>query len=623
MRKHLGFLLLLFLVFTSCKNQEDKNKTQEPKVPAIPFEHLSLKSISDFRYSSDHHDNWSVAGTVYANRNIVHSLQTSPGTGILVSKPTDTDRAELLTKFKHGDIDLELDFMMPKGSNSGIYFMGRYEVQIFDSWLKPNDSLQYGDCGGIYERMAHGQGFEGQAPAINACKAPGLWQHLKVRFQAPRFDASGKKISNAKFVYVYLNGALVQKNVEASLPTLGSYFSDEQPLGPLEIQGSHGPVAYKNIKYRTYIPQRIALKDMTLKVYKSLYTNLDTLQRIKPVRIFRPDSLSQLSYNKYEQGVYKGTMSIPADGEYIFKLQAGGPSWLWIDSQLVVDNDTSGDYFTPHYEKVHLDQGNHLFALVYNNRYQQFKLSYQATHIPETLLSTPSSAFPKPAPAPYIVEVADKAVTQRGFMMHDGEKLTHVIAVGLPGGINYAYNLNNYNIISVWRGGFIDAADMWRSRGEEQLALPLGGITVLGGKPTVQMMQHKGDEWPRNIPADSGVFRNRSYRLTDKGMPLFAYTYKNITVNDYIHPVDNSKGLQRELTLTFNNATENLCVLLAEGALIDKLPDSSYAVDNYNYYLTDLAGARPEVVKVENGYRLVAALKPQGNVARIKYNIIW
>src|SRR5699024_10232101 len=140
-------------------------------------------------------------------------------------------------------------------------------------------------------------GYEGHAPRINASKAPGLWQHLKVRFKAPRFDSNGNKISNATFVYVYLNGALVQKNVEASLPTLGSYFSDEKPLGPLEIQGSHGPIAFRNIKYKTYIPDRITLNNMELKVYKSLYPNVDTLEQLKPDRILHPDSLSQLSYN--------------------------------------------------------------------------------------------------------------------------------------------------------------------------------------------------------------------------------------------------------------------------------------------------------------------------------------
>jgi len=74
--------------------------------------------------------------------------------------------------------------------------MGRYEVQLFDSWSVK--APKYSDCGGIYERWdeARGpgkQGYEGHAPLANASRAPGLWQHLHIEFQAPRFDAAGKK----------------------------------------------------------------------------------------------------------------------------------------------------------------------------------------------------------------------------------------------------------------------------------------------------------------------------------------------------------------------------------------------------------------------------------------------
>lgn len=623
MKHKLLYLLILSILFIGCKNKTSKEEHKATS-HTIPFHDLKLNDTADFLYSSSPHKNWSVAGKVYSDRNVTHSLETTSGTGILVSKPTDSDKAELLTQFEHGDIDLELDFMMPKGSNSGIYFMGRYEVQLFDSWLKPKDSLHYGDCGGIYERMANGKGYEGHAPALNACKAPGLWQHLKVRFRAPRFDSSGKKISNACFVWVYLNGALVQQNVEASLPTLGAYFSDEKPLGPLEIQGSHGPVAFKDIRYKTYIPQGIRLKNMQLKVYKSLYKNIDTLKQLKPDRILHPDSLSQLSYNKFEQGIYTGKMIIPDSGEYIFKLQAGGPAWLWIEDTLIVSNHLSGDYFKPWYGKKRFDQGSYPFTLIYNNRYQQFKLSYEATHIPVTSLTTTSSAFPENKPDPYVIKVNKRAVVQRGFMMHKGKKLTHTIAVGLPGGINYAYSLSNYNMLSVWRGGFVDAADMWRARGEQQLELPLGGITEFSGKPSVKMLNDKDDPWPEMIPVDSEIFTHRGYQLLKNDAPVFFYTYKNVEVKDHIHRDASGKGLEREISFTLHQPNDKLYFLLADGRLIKKSPGNSYAVNNFNYYIAHIqSDGIPAIVKNDAHYRLLIPIVAKNGKASVKYDIIW
>ncbi|HEX5552097.1 MAG TPA: family 16 glycoside hydrolase [Chitinophagaceae bacterium] len=636
MKHTLLCLPLSLLILASCKHQ---GATQNPAstastVPTIPYRHLDLTDTADFVYSSPDHNNWSIAGKVFSDRNTVHSLEPSVGTGVLLSKPTDADKAELLTKFQQGDMDLELDFMMPKGSNSGIYFMGRYEVQLFDSWLKPADSLRYGDCGGIYERMAGGHGYEGTAPALNACKAPGLWQHLKVRFRAPRFDASGKKVANACFMWVYLNGALVQQNVRPTLPTLGSFYSDEKPTGPLEIQGSHGPVAFRNIRYRTYINGRIQLKDMELKVYKSLLANINTLKGLTPDRILHPDSLSQLSYNKFEQGMYHGTVVVPDSGEYIFKLQAGGPAWLWIDSALIVSNHGSGDYFTPWYKTVHLSKGSHRFSLAYNNRYQQFKLTYQATHIPVTALTTPSSAFPEPALQPYIIAVGRRAEVQRGFLMHHGKKMTHAMAVGLPGGINYAYSLATENILSAWRGGFVNTADMWRERGEQQLEQPLGGVTTFDGLPAVQILQDKNGPWPASLRVDSSLFTHRGYRLLEDGSPEFFYTYKNVAIQDQLEADKAEGGLARKLTFSFHSPEKragdqgDLYLLAAEGDLIKKLPDGSFAIGDDNYYIAGVKSASPPLiikntVKNVDHYRLLIPITAKKDTASIRYNIIW
>ena len=85
-------------------------------------------------------------------------------------------------------------------------------------------------------------------PKINACKAPGEWQKYEIHFQAPRFDADGKKTGNARFLKVILNGKVLHENVEMKKQTPGGVTGREHATGPLMFQGNHGPVAYRNIK---------------------------------------------------------------------------------------------------------------------------------------------------------------------------------------------------------------------------------------------------------------------------------------------------------------------------------------------------------------------------------------
>jgi hypothetical protein len=145
---------------------------------------------------------------------------------------------DIFTEAKFGDIHLELEFMVPKGSNSGVYLMGEYEVQILDSYGKPDDKLGQGDLGALYSAAA---------PKKNAAKKPGEWQKFVIDFQAPKFDGD-KKTSNANFIKVVLNDVVLHENVEMKQHTPGGLTGKEHATGPLMFQGDHGPVAFRNIK---------------------------------------------------------------------------------------------------------------------------------------------------------------------------------------------------------------------------------------------------------------------------------------------------------------------------------------------------------------------------------------
>jgi hypothetical protein len=173
---------------------------------------------------------------------------------LLVAQPEPGDRivngpqgktANLVTDATFGSFELYLEFMIAKGSNAGVYLHGLYEIQIFDSFGYAGP-LTVGDCGGVYESGNGG----GSAPALNASRAPGEWQSFRIWFAAPRFDASGKKIGNARILRVALNGDVVQQNVEAPEPTVSHMRIAEAARNPIMLQGDHGPVAFRNIYIR-------------------------------------------------------------------------------------------------------------------------------------------------------------------------------------------------------------------------------------------------------------------------------------------------------------------------------------------------------------------------------------
>ena len=202
-----------------------------------------LLALEDFMQP---HGNWFEAGNAKLNPADEKKLVAVDGKGVLISEQGKT--VNLVTKEKFGDIKVELDFMISKKSNSGVYLQGRYEIQIYDSWGKENPVSW--DCGGIYERYDGTKTYEGNPPMVNASKQPGEWQHLEIIFNAPHFNSKGEKIKNAVFKKVKLNGIIVQKNAEVTGPTASSLDNKEEPLGPLMLQGDHFPVAYRNIKLK-------------------------------------------------------------------------------------------------------------------------------------------------------------------------------------------------------------------------------------------------------------------------------------------------------------------------------------------------------------------------------------
>jgi len=160
------------------------------------------------------------------------------------------------TKKSFGNCQLHIEWASPtpptgtsqSRGNSGVYFMGKYEVQILDSYTADNykDNRTYADG---QAAALYGQ----YPPIVNACRRPGEWQTYDISFLAPKFDKDGKLVRRAR-VTVWHNGLVVQNNVEYWGPSAHKqknpqYRRHEAKL-PISLQDHGNPVRFRNIWIR-------------------------------------------------------------------------------------------------------------------------------------------------------------------------------------------------------------------------------------------------------------------------------------------------------------------------------------------------------------------------------------
>jgi hypothetical protein len=516
---------------------------------AQTIDDLPLEDLTAFE---DPGDSWSIAGGVSASLEEENRITTENGTGILVNDPSDHQGKDMFTSFEHGDIDLELEYMMAKGSNSGIYLQGRYEVQLLDSWTAKEPSS--GDNGGIYERWdesrPEGQkGFQGYPPRQNASRAPGLWQHLKISFQAPRFDENGNKVKNAKIIEATLNGVTIHEDVELLGPTRGAISSEEAAQGPLRLQGDHGALAFRNISINRYDQQAPSISNINFKIFEGEFREVPDFDTLSAVRSGDLDRLTTNLGQLPEQFLiaYEGTMNIKGKADYTFELNAsGGGGLLLIDGKEVIGIDEEEG-------SLDLAAGNTSFKLFYARQAQwgspEFNLSVSSDGLRPHQLSD-NRVNGQSNVKPIFVEAKDEPVLRSLRDPPGGDRITHAISVSSPDNIHYTYDMKEGNLVQLWRGKFLDVTPMWHNRGDGS-SRPNGSVEQLLDKPAlaVAKLENKQQAWISDTTGTS--FHTKGYQMDTNDNPTFLYQVYGTDVEDKIHVLSQGKGIER--TMNFQN----------------------------------------------------------------------
>ena len=182
------------------------------------------KDMNQFRGQNSPEPKWKLENGV---------METTPGGGIF-------------SKEEFADCQLHVEWASPsqvKGEgqgrgNSGVYLMGRYEIQVLDGYQ--NKTYFNGQCAAFYGH---------NAPLVNVCRKPGEWQAYDIIFHAPKALPDGK-VQPGSFT-VLQNGVLVQDHIPVGAEsTTAAPLSGLVPKGPLYLQDHGNPVRYRNVWIR-------------------------------------------------------------------------------------------------------------------------------------------------------------------------------------------------------------------------------------------------------------------------------------------------------------------------------------------------------------------------------------
>lgn len=557
--------------------------------------------------------NWSVAGGIAGDLRYTDKLQILAGTGLWVNQPDTTGGDDLVTTWTHRDLVVDFTYLTPAGSSVVLLFQGRYELAL------PHD------------------------------RAPGLWEQARAEFHAPTFDQGGRKISPARLIRLEINGVVVRENETWAEPDANRGYQDETKDGPLIIAGNHGPLVLRGFNFQRLQEAQVTLTNLHHAVYPDIFEDFDAYRHAQPAREGAIEEINETLADTTDAFamVVTGQLEAPMAGWYVFghKTDPISKMRLQIDGREPVSVGSEGDRW-----QIRLAQGKHPFRLDYLRPGTRGKplITWNVTgpDMRTQPLSFSAAHPPNPVPVMPITMEAGRIHTHRCFIPYAGSKRLYVAAVGTPSGIHYAYDLEWQTLLTVWKGGYLDAGGIWHQRGGVQQVVPLGSAVELGAKPTLAVLESAKAAWPdpeksaREAAGDDFVaddngsgpptaliglpsaLSSHGYTLEPNGQPTFQFTIHDIAVQDRWTVDETNRGLIRALTFAEPLDRDDLYLLLADERDITA-QDGYFVLGDRHAYLEwpDAQPEAPAIVNEGTNQQLRVHL-PRGTTT-VTYRLIW
>ena len=452
-------------------------------------EKLTNVSTNDFSFFKEKQGQWEIRGSGSFGLEPTSKSKIANGLGSIVHTESTKTPEQLTSVNEFGDIRIEFNFMLSKGGSIQLYVQGLYGINLNDSWDIEKSSS---NIAGSVMQQKTGLSSSLVPARLNACRAPGLWQHIEIVFLAAKFDQQQKKVSNASFARILLNGSVIYENLEVP---------GASRLSPLSIESATGPIVFSSAGVT-------AIKDIR-------YANI------------ADDDLRNL-----------------------MQPQAG------VDIR----------------------------------------------------------------ERPIILNPSAKTIVQRCFIEFDGEKKTYCVAVGSPSGMHYALDLSQGSIINFWKGEFLDATSMWTSRGEYQVARPVGSKIEVRPAPTTALLSNVSDAWPAS---PGKAFHFKGYRISTEGNPIFMYQENEVMFEDSYLPKAEGNALLRTLKVVKGKINSKSWLRVAGAQTIKSLGDGLFVVGDSQYYVK-LSNGRTTKATIRNVAGNQEIVVPSSVLQQdFKYELIW